>query len=66
MNQFTNKAVAVTGGSRGIGLAVPQELMNSLIKILIKFGILREDLDYHLVRASMVRIWFFLPHQSTC
>ncbi len=28
--------------------------MNLLIKILTKFGILKEDLDYHLIRASMV------------
>ena len=31
--------------------------MNSLIKILAKSGLLKGDLDYHLVRASMVLIF---------
>jgi fucose permease len=37
--------------------------MNSLIKILTKFGLLKDDLDYHLVRASMVIIFFFFGYQ---
>ena len=28
--------------------------MNTLIKVLAKSGLLKDDLDYHLVRASMV------------
>jgi NADP-dependent 3-hydroxy acid dehydrogenase YdfG len=47
MDQFTNKVDLVTGVSNGIGLSAARELMNSSIKILIKFGILKEDLDYH-------------------
>src|SRR4029077_14847263 len=35
-----------------------------LISILIKFGILKKDLDYHLVRASMVIIYFFFGYQK--
>jgi uncharacterized membrane protein YkgB len=31
---------------------------------LIKFGILKKDLDYHLVRASMVIIFFFFGYQK--
>ncbi len=31
--------------------------MNWLIRILIKLGILRDDLDYHVVRASMVIVF---------
>jgi len=34
--------------------------MNFLINIMIKFGLLKEDLDYYLVRASMAR-WAPLP-----
>jgi NAD(P)-dependent dehydrogenase (short-subunit alcohol dehydrogenase family) len=34
MNQFTNKADVVTGGSVGIGLAAAREPMNLLIKAL--------------------------------
>ena len=34
--------------------------MNLLIKILAKSGLLKDDLDYHLLRASMVLIVFAL------
>ena len=33
--------------------------MNSLINVMTRFGLLKEDFDYHLVRASMVIIFFF-------
>jgi hypothetical protein len=29
------------------------------IKTLISMGLLKDDLDYHLIRASMVIIYFF-------
>jgi len=38
--------------------------MNSLVRTLIKLGILKEDLDYHLIRASMVIIFLFFGHQK--
>ena len=38
--------------------------MNSLIHTLIRLGILKKDLDYHLVRASMVIIFFFFGYQK--
>ena len=38
--------------------------MNFLINMLTKFGLLKEDLDYHLVRASMVIIFFFFGYQK--
>ena len=37
--------------------------MNSLINVMTKFGLLKEDLDYHLVRASMVIVFFFFGYQ---
>jgi uncharacterized membrane protein YkgB len=40
--------------------------MNWLIKIPIKFGLLKKDLDYHLVRASMVALYFFFGYQRWC
>jgi uncharacterized membrane protein YkgB len=64
MNQFPNKAVVVDGGSSGTGLAAARDLMNFLIHILIKLGILKEDLDYHLIRASMVIIFLFFGYQK--
>ena len=39
-------------------------LMNALINILTKVGLLKEDLDYHLVRASMVIIFLFFGYQK--
>jgi uncharacterized membrane protein YkgB len=41
-----------------------EQTMNSLINILIKFGLLKEDLDYHLIRASMVIIFLFFGYQK--
>jgi uncharacterized membrane protein YkgB len=38
--------------------------MNKLINILAKSGLLREDLDYHLVRAAMVIIFLFFGYQK--
>jgi uncharacterized membrane protein YkgB len=38
--------------------------MNRLINILAKSGLLREDLDYHLIRASMVIIFLFFGYQK--
>jgi uncharacterized membrane protein YkgB len=38
--------------------------MDALIKTLAKSGLLREDLDYHLIRASMVIIFLFFGYQK--
>jgi uncharacterized membrane protein YkgB len=38
--------------------------MNYIIKQLNKFGILESDLDYHLLRASMVIIFLFFGYQK--
>ena len=38
--------------------------MNALINALSKSGLLRKDLDYHLVRASMVIMFFFFGYQK--
>jgi uncharacterized membrane protein YkgB len=38
--------------------------VNQVIRILIKLGILKEDLDYRLVRASMVIIFLFFGYQK--
>ena len=38
--------------------------MNFVAKTLIRLGILKEDLDYHLVRASMVIIFLFFGYQK--
>lgn len=38
--------------------------MNFVTNVLVKLGILKEDLDYHFVRASMVIIYFFFGYQK--
>jgi uncharacterized membrane protein YkgB len=38
--------------------------MNSLITLLTKSGLLIEDLDYHVVRASIVIIFLFFGYQK--
>src|SRR5437899_5892463 len=38
--------------------------MNWLSTILIKLGLLKEDLDYHLIRASMVVLFLFFEYQK--
>ncbi|HET7333156.1 YkgB family protein [Dyella sp.] len=38
--------------------------MNSLIRLLASSGLLKKDLDYHLLRASMVIVFFFFGYQK--
>src|SRR5437870_3303319 len=38
--------------------------MNWLSNILIKLGLLKDDLDYHLIRASMVVLFLFFGYQK--
>jgi uncharacterized membrane protein YkgB len=38
--------------------------MNPLVKILVRSGLLREDLDYHVLRAAMVIIFLFFGYQK--
>src|ERR671937_319330 len=38
--------------------------MTFIIRILIRLGILRGDIDYHFVRASMVIIFLFFGYQK--
>jgi uncharacterized membrane protein YkgB len=38
--------------------------MNLLVNIITKLGLLTKDLDYHLIRASMVIIFLFFGYQK--
>ena len=38
--------------------------MNLLINALIRLGLLREDLDYHVIRASLVILFLFFGYQK--
>jgi uncharacterized membrane protein YkgB len=41
-----------------------ESIMNLLIKIMTNLGLLKEDLDNHLIRASMVIIFLFFGYQK--
>ena len=64
MNQLTTKFDATTGESSATRLLASRSLMDRLAGVLIRLGILTEDLDYHLIRASMVIIFFFFGYQK--
>jgi uncharacterized membrane protein YkgB len=64
MDPFTNHFDVITGASNGNERTTARGLMKPVIDVLIKLGILKEDLDYHLIRASMVIIFLFFGYQK--
>lgn len=38
--------------------------MNAISRLLIRLGLLRDDLDYHVVRVAMIVIFFFFGYQK--
>jgi uncharacterized membrane protein YkgB len=52
----------VRSGTRAI--KKKSETMNALVRLLLKFGLLTRDLDYHLIRASMVLIFLAFGYQK--
>src|SRR5262249_54139994 len=64
-NTDTHKVVLPIGDISGKATAPAfAQIMNLLIMILTKLGLLKKDLDYHVVRASMVIIYFFFGYQK--
>ena len=64
-NSDINKGVLATGDTSGLGkTTVFADVMKFLINLLTKCGLLTHNLDYHLVRASMVIIFFFFGYQK--
>jgi uncharacterized membrane protein YkgB len=66
-DSHTDKVGLASTGTSDIGKTPAltfKATMNLLIKVLIRFGLLKKDLDYHLVRASMVIIYFFFGYQK--
>jgi uncharacterized membrane protein YkgB len=66
-HSYTDKVGLAPAGTSGIGKAPAlafNEITNLLIKVLIRLGLLKKDLDYHLIRASMVIIYFFFGYQK--
>jgi uncharacterized membrane protein YkgB len=61
----TNKVTTPTEEISGKPVVpVFNELINLLVKILTKLGLLTKDLDYHVVRGSMVILYFFFGYQK--
>ena len=64
MDHFTNHFDVITGDSSGSGRTTARGLMKPIIDVLIKLGILKEHLDYHLIRAAMVIVFLFFGYQK--
>ena len=62
MNEFTQKAQPIADGATQLPTA--PNLMNLPIRIVIKLGLLKDDLDYHLLRAAMVIVFLFFGYQK--
>jgi Protein of unknown function, DUF417 len=62
---YTNNVGFAPAGTSGKGTSRAfAALIFLLIKLLTKLGLLKKDLDYHLVRASMVIILAFFGYQE--
>jgi uncharacterized membrane protein YkgB len=62
MKQLVNKTASVNGAAAVYPLfRGPIEV---LANVLTKVGLLRQDADYHLLRAAMVIIYFFFGYQK--
>jgi uncharacterized membrane protein YkgB len=64
MDWLTNKAVSAPGVDGAFGRWITRDLISSLASVLNKLGILSGDVDYHLIRLSMVIIFFFFGYQK--
>ena len=66
-SSYTDKVGPAPARASGIGKAPAltfNGIMDLLTKALIRLGLLKKDLDYHLIRASMVIIYFFFGYQK--
>jgi uncharacterized membrane protein YkgB len=64
-NSYTSKSVlAAQEATAKPGLPIFDDGINLFVKILTKLGVLTKDLDYHVIRASMVIIYFFFGYQK--
>jgi uncharacterized membrane protein YkgB len=63
MNRFIGGRLIRADG-HGIGRSLSPGLFDSLIYILVRCCVLKEDLDYHLLRGAMVIIYFFFGYQK--
>src|ERR1700745_196335 len=64
MDRLVNKSVSTGGVDSIAAQPVIQRSIDLLANVLTRLGLLREDAEYHLLRASMVIIFFFFGYQK--
>ena len=64
MKQIANKPVRLSGPGWIEGRTAVADLMTTFVNALSNSGILKEGVDYHLIRAAMVIIFFFFGYQK--
>jgi Protein of unknown function, DUF417 len=63
MNRFVDRRLNARDGD-GVGRVPGPGLLNPLVNILVRCGLLKEDLDYHVLRGAMVVVFFFFGYQK--
>ena len=64
MDRLANKAVSIDGAGSTAAQPVFQRSIDLLANVLTRLGLLREDAEYHLLRAAMVIIFIFFGYQK--
>jgi uncharacterized membrane protein YkgB len=64
MNPISTNKFGPASTAAKAGVPIFDEPMNLLVNVLTKLALLTKDLDYHVVRASMVIIYFFFGYQK--
>jgi uncharacterized membrane protein YkgB len=64
MGRLANKTVSIDGVGSAATPSVFRSSIDLLADFLTRLGLLREDAEYHVLRASMVIIFFFFGYQK--
>jgi uncharacterized membrane protein YkgB len=64
MDRLANKTVSIDGVGSTAAQPVFRRSIDLLANVLSRLGLLKEDAEYHLLRASMVIIFFFFGYQK--
>ena len=64
MDRLANKTVSINGVGSTAAQPVFRRSIDLLANVLTRLGLLREDAEYHLLRMSMVIIFFFFGYQK--
>jgi uncharacterized membrane protein YkgB len=64
MGRLVNKTVSIDGVGSTAVLPMFRRSIDLLADVLTRVGLLREDAEYHLLRAAMVIIFFFFGYQK--